>query len=215
MTPRTVIPAHRHAVVHRRAHRAVRQRSPLLVAVVLTLAAIGVVGGLVLAGPTGHPTPANAAIVVPPVPAPPVVPPVPAASAPVAAPLSPAQRSRCPARSVACVDLVAREAWLQHDGQVSFGPVPILPGAQTGLLPPGPRSSATPTGTFHVQRKKVDEFSGEFHEPMPHAVYFAPGGIAFHEGSLTETSNGCVHLDDAASRAFFGGLRIGDGVTVF
>lgn len=185
-------------------------------ATVLALAALGVVGTLVLAGPTGRPAPADAAIVLPPVPVgprPPLSPSVTAAS--VAAPLSATQRSRCPALSVACVDLVGHEAWLQRDGQVVFGPVPVLPGTDTGLHPPGPTSSATPAGTFHVQRKKVDEFSGEFQEPMPDAVYFAPHGIAFHEGSLTETSNGCVHLDPIASRAFFGGLRVGDGVTLF
>lgn len=30
--------------------------------------------------------------------------------------------------------------------------------------------------------------------PMPYSVFFAPGGIAFHEGSLTEDSHGCVRL---------------------
>jgi hypothetical protein len=176
---------------------------------VLAVGALTVVGAIALFGSSGRPPPANAAIVLPPVPAP-VTPTV-----PVPQPLTDARRARCPATSVACVDLVAHEAWLQRDGRIVLAPVPILPGAETGLRPAGPTSSATPVGTFRVQRKKADEFSEEFHEPMPHAVYFAPGGIAFHEGSLSETSNGCVHLDPVAARLVFDDLRVGDRVTVW
>ncbi|NMO91985.1 L,D-transpeptidase [Actinomycetospora sp. TBRC 11914] len=126
-----------------------------------------------------------------------------------------AELARCPAESVACVDLAAHTAWLQRDGEVLTGPVEMLPGADTFKRPPGPDSSATPTGSFHVLRKDKDGYSTEFHEPMNHAVYFAPGGIAFHEGSLTTSSNGCIHLSAADATTFFDTLRIGDGVTVF
>ena len=136
----------------------------------------------------------------------------PPAPAPV---VGPADRARCPATSVACVDLETRTAWLQRDGAVVLGPVPMLAGADTGLRPPGPNSSATPAGRFAVLRKKADEWSTEFDEPMPDAVYFAPGGIAFHEGSLTQSSNGCVHLAAPDARAFFDRLSVGDGVSVF
>jgi lipoprotein-anchoring transpeptidase ErfK/SrfK len=129
--------------------------------------------------------------------------------------VSASQHAQCPPSAAACVDLSTKTAWLQDRGRVSYGPVPILPGAQTGLAPPGPTSSATPTGAFHVLRKKADEFSTEFGEPTPDAVYFAPGGIAFHEGSLTTSSHGCVHLTAAASLAFFDALRVGDPVEVF
>ncbi len=158
-------------------------------------------------------------------------PPAAAAPAPAAAPadavvhpaveptgpaeLTPAELARCPATSVACVDLAAHTAWLQHDGKVAAGPVEMLPGADTFKRPPGPNSSATPTGTFHVLRKDRNGYSTEFQEPMNHAVYFAPGGIAFHEGSLTTSSNGCIHLSAADATTFFDDLRIGDGVTVF
>jgi lipoprotein-anchoring transpeptidase ErfK/SrfK len=91
----------------------------------------------------------------------------------------------------------------------------MLPGADTFKRAPGPDSSATPTGSFHVLRKDKDGYSTEFHEPMNHAVYFAPGGIAFHEGSLTTSSNGCIHLSAEDATTFFDTLRIGDGVTVF
>jgi hypothetical protein len=129
--------------------------------------------------------------------------------------LTPAELARCPATSVACVDLAGHTAWLQRDGKPVTGPLQMLPGADTFRRPPGPDSSATPAGTFHVLRKERNGYSTEFHEPMNHAVYFAPGGIAFHEGSLTTTSNGCIHLSAADAATFFDALRIGDGVTTF
>ena len=143
------------------------------------------------------------------------------APAPVAGPPAPppatvvADRASCPPQVVACVDLRTRQSWLQRDGTVVYGPVPFLPGAETGLVAPGPTSTATPTGLFHVQRKKADEVSSEFDEPMPHAVFFAPGGIAFHEGSLTDSSHGCVHLEGADAAAYFQRLKVGDQVLVF
>jgi hypothetical protein len=143
------------------------------------------------------------------------------AAASVASPPEPAppggivDRAACPPTVVACVDLRTDQSWLQRDGAVVYGPVHFRPGAQTGLVPPGPTSSATPTGTFHVQRKKADEVSREFGEPMPHAVYFAPGGIAFHQGSLEDSSHGCVHLTAADATAYFDQLKIGDPVLVF
>ena len=129
--------------------------------------------------------------------------------------LTPSELARCPATSVACVDLAGHTAWLQRDGRPLTGPLEMLPGADTFHRPPGPDSSATPAGTFHVLRKERNGFRAEFHEPMNHAVYFAPGGIAFHEGSLTTTSNGCIHLSAADAATFFDTLRTGDGVTTF
>ncbi|MEJ2870078.1 L,D-transpeptidase [Actinomycetospora sp. OC33-EN08] len=163
---------------------------------------------------TGRPQVVPAAAAAPAAPVAPVAAPV-AAGPPPAPVVTPAQLSRCPAAASACVDLAARTAWLQRDGKVTVGPVPMLPGAETFVRPPGPTSSATPTGSFHVQRKDADAVSSEFGEPMNHAVYFAPGGIAFHEGSLTTSSNGCIHLSAADATTFFDRLRIGDGVTVF
>jgi hypothetical protein len=136
-----------------------------------------------------------------------------APSGPVA--LTPAELAKCPQAATACVDLAAHTAWLQRDGEATSGPVEMLPGADTFKRPPGPTSSATPTGDFHVLRKDKDGYSTEFDEPMNHAVYFAPGGIAFHEGSLTTSSNGCIHLSAQDATTFFDTLRIGDGVSVF
>jgi len=144
--------------------------------------------------------------------------PVPGTTAPVVPVVVPEtrieDRDQCPPQFVACVDLRTQRAWLQRGTTVTFGPTPFMPGTQTALAPPGPDSSATPTGAFTVLNKNATQVSTEFNEPMPNAVFFAPGGIAFHQGSLTTSSHGCVHLGPAAAAAFFDQLQIGDPVLV-
>ena len=49
---------------------------------------------------------------------------------------------------------------------------------------------------------------------MPWAVFFAPGGIAFHEGRKETPSAGCVRLSAADAEIFFHALQIGDRVEV-
>ncbi len=39
-------------------------------------------------------------------------------------------------------------------------------------------------------------------------------GIAFHEGSLTELSHGCVHLSPEAAKYYFNALLVGEMVQV-
>ena len=125
-----------------------------------------------------------------------------AASSPV---LSASARRSCPAAATACADLSARLTWLQSDGTITYGPVRMEPGL--------PR---TPRGTFYVQWKAgADYISTEFHEPMPYAVFFAPGGIAFHGGSLTVPSHGCIHLDIGSARYYHDHLSAGAEVVVF
>ena len=125
-----------------------------------------------------------------------------AASSPV---LSAAARRSCPPAAAACADLSARLTWLQSDGTITYGPVRMEPGL--------PR---TPRGTFYVQWKAGANFmSNEFHEPMPYAVFFAPGGIAFHGGSLTMPSHGCIHLDIGSARYYDDHLPVGAEVVVF
>ena len=125
-----------------------------------------------------------------------------AASSPV---LSPSARRSCPAAATACVDLSARLTWLQSDGTIIYGPVRMEPGL--------PR---TPRGTFHVEWKAGAHYiSNEFHEPMPYAVFFAPGGIAFHGGSLTVPSHGCIHLDIGSARYYHDHLPVEAEVVVF
>lgn len=123
--------------------------------------------------------------------------------------LSPRARSSCPAAASACVDLSDHLTWLQSGGQITYGPVAMEPG------PPGTQRT-TPRGTFHVQWKAgPDYISTEYGEPMPYAVFFAPGGIAFHGGSLTTPSHGCVHLDIGSARYYHDHLPVGAEVVAF
>ncbi|GAA4401640.1 L,D-transpeptidase [Tsukamurella soli] len=116
----------------------------------------------------------------------------------------------CPPGADACVDTRLRISWLQHDGQITYGPVPVMPGTADTH-----GGEVTPQGFYRVQWKAVSLTSDEFDEPMPFAVFFAPGGVAFHEGSLTSSSHGCVHLSWADARYYFDHLQVGANVAVF
>jgi len=116
----------------------------------------------------------------------------------------------CPDTARACVDTGRRQSWLQHDGRITLGPVPAMPG--TGAAPD---SVDTPHGVFRVAWKDADHTSGEFGDPMPHSVFFAPGGIAFHEGDLETPSHGCVHLSARDAALYFAALPVGAEVAVF
>ncbi len=123
---------------------------------------------------------------------------------PPAAPAPAVSQTPCAAAARACVDLSAHEAWLVQNGKIVYGPVSIMPGR------PGYR---TPVGTFHVQFKDANFYSTEFHAPMPYSVFFV-GGVAFHEGSLSVYSHGCVHLSQSSAITFFHSLSVGDEVQV-
>lgn len=111
----------------------------------------------------------------------------------------------CGGTADACIDLSANRTWLLSDGEVTYGPVPITHGR------PG---WETPPGTFQVGWKDIDHLSSEFdNAPMPYSVFFN-GGIAFHEGSLTDLSHGCIHLSMAAAQTYYEALSVGDVVQV-
>ncbi|MEJ6012750.1 L,D-transpeptidase [Corynebacterium sp. H127] len=130
------------------------------------------------------------------------------APAPAPAPEAPQiDRGSCPPQARACLDKAGNRAWLQHGGEVTYGPVPVSHGAQ---------GYDTPNGTFSVTRKVKDEISYEFNNaPMPNAVYFTNNGIAFHSGRIDWLSHGCVHLRHEDSAAFFNDLQVGDMVYVY
>jgi lipoprotein-anchoring transpeptidase ErfK/SrfK len=111
----------------------------------------------------------------------------------------------CTSTAKACVDVADREAWLIDKGVVTRGPVQVMTGDQ---------DDPTPTGTFHVQWKAVQYTSRTYLTQMPYSVFFADGGVAFHEGPQDTYSAGCVKLvhDDAV--AFFNYLQVGDEVQV-
>jgi hypothetical protein len=133
------------------------------------------------------------------------------APAPAAAPDNmpsgaPVPGTPCTASAKACVDLASRQVWLVSGGAVTRGPVQMEPGA-----PEDP----TPVGTFTVQWKDPHHVSDmPNHAPMPYSVFFASGGVAFHEGSLRNYSAGCVHLTHDDAVAFYDALQIGDQVQV-
>lgn len=112
---------------------------------------------------------------------------------------------RCPRRARACVDVKRGLAWLQSRGRTSYGPVPIATGT---------RRHPTPGGNFRVVWKARHWVSTEYDVPMPFSLFFAAGGIAFHEGPLNEHSHGCIHLTREAARVFFHRLTVGAHVHV-
>ncbi|MEU4800710.1 L,D-transpeptidase [Actinosynnema sp. NPDC023587] len=122
-----------------------------------------------------------------------------------AAPAQAATGTPCSIQNGACLRLSTNEAWLIYNGALSYGPVPVTHGR------PG---YETPTGTFSVLRKVKDDWSVPYNAPMPYSVYFTVSGIAFHEGSLTDLSHGCVHLSPEAAVTFFDNLLVGEQVEV-
>jgi hypothetical protein len=105
----------------------------------------------------------------------------------------------CDADVRACVSLSQNLAWLLRDGVVEYGPVPTTHGRA---------GQETPVGKFTVAWKDAEHTSSIYGDNMPHSVFFAAGGIAFHEGSLTEESHGCVHLSPEAAKTFFDALPV-------
>ena len=165
-------------------------------------AVLGIAAGAAApAPPPPLPAPPAPAPPAPPVPA---VPPAPAPPVPPkpAPPPKPAGVP-CAATVRACIDLAHNKAWLLRGGVVEYGPVPITSG-RSGYR--------TPVGTFRVLSKERVHLSRAFdNAPMPYSVFFIPG-IAFHQGSLSVTSHGCIHLSKAAAIRFYGSLARGDVV---
>ncbi len=136
--------------------------------------------------------------------APPVAKPPVTTKAPVIQAAAPVPGVPCPLAVNACVSIATRQAWLIENGQVVLGPVKIMPGR------PGYR---TPIGTFHVLSKSAHFWSTAFNAPMPDSVFFLPG-FAFHIGSLSVFSHGCIHLSASAGATFFNTLHVGDEVQI-
>jgi hypothetical protein len=121
--------------------------------------------------------------------------------------LSSPARQHCPPAASACADLRDHLTWLQARGRITYGPVRMEPGAP---------ADPTPRGIFHVAWKAGRHYiSTSFGIPIPYAVFFAPGGIAFHAGSLATSSHGCVHLSLPSARYFHDHLPDGAEVAVF
>lgn len=136
---------------------------------------------------------------------------VPPSRAPAAVPSAPVSRdglvpgTPCTPTARACVDAVGRTAWLIENGRVVRGPVEVMV---------GDRQDPTPRGTFRVEWKAQQWTSREYLVEMPYSVFFAPGGIAFHQGDRSTYSGGCVKLSRHDAIAFFEYLQVGDEVQV-
>ncbi|CCH28136.1 hypothetical protein BN6_08070 [Saccharothrix espanaensis DSM 44229] len=136
------------------------------------------------------------------------VPPAPSSPTPQPAPPPPpvtVEGTPCDITEGACIRLSTDESWLISGGKVEYGPVPITSGR------PG---YETPTGYFPVLYKVKDEWSRPYNAPMPYSTYFTDYGIAFHEGSLTDPSHGCIHLSMEAAITYFENLQVGEQVQV-
>jgi hypothetical protein len=105
----------------------------------------------------------------------------------------------------ACVRLSTKQAWLMANGVTQVGPVAITHGGTT---------NPTPTGTWPVAWKDEVHTSSIYGDSMPFSVFFAPGGIAFHQGRLDEDSHGCIRLDMGNAQTFFSTLQVGQLVQV-
>jgi lipoprotein-anchoring transpeptidase ErfK/SrfK len=112
---------------------------------------------------------------------------------------------KCPVQFVGCVDLKAKVTWVQRHGKIVLGPV---------RMQPGQGAQKTPKGTFTVNRKAAVYFSHTYGGAMPYSVFFGHDGIAWHEGTLTGYSHGCIHLTMANAKRFFKALHSGDRVYV-
>lgn len=121
--------------------------------------------------------------------------------------LGPSARARCAPSASACADLTDHVTWLQAGGRVTYGPV---------RMEPGGAGDPTPRGIFHVAWKAGPHYiSTSYGVPIPYAVFFAADGVAFHAGSLTTSSHGCIHLTMAAARHYNEHLPVGAEVDVF
>ncbi len=65
-----------------------------------------------------------------------------------------------------------------------------------------------------MQWKAEQYTSREYLTQMPYSVFFAEGGIAFHEGAQDNPSAGCVKLEREDAKAFFYFLQVGDEVQI-
>jgi hypothetical protein len=130
----------------------------------------------------------------------------------------------CSTKAAACVSLSQKKSWLFTDDEngnivVNHGPVTVATGG------PG---KETPLGDFVVEWKDKNHKSGEYFvprgcvpgnpgcegAPMNWAVFFAEGGIAFHEGTLAIRSSGCVRLSAQEAEFFYNTLELGDKVEI-
>ena len=109
-----------------------------------------------------------------------------------------------------CVDLTHQTVWVMRAGTVIYRPTVT----RTGM-----KGYATPTGTFRINRRTLQEWSDPYHVWMPYWQRFV-GGIGLHQTTTYlhdgwRGSHGCVNLLGYDARTLYGMLKIGDTVKVF
>lgn len=109
-----------------------------------------------------------------------------------------------------CVDLSHQTVFAVRNGKVVIGPTVT----RTGMS-----GFATPTGTYSVQNRALQEWSNPYEVWLPYWQRFN-GGIGFHETTTyihvkSIGSHGCVNLLPADARAFWNLGKIGTRVYVF
>lgn len=118
----------------------------------------------------------------------------------------------CTVAAKSCVDLDSQRAWLlDGKGGIVRGPVDVASGGKTEPTPAGYGMRVSLKDQDHVSN---ESFTNGVPDPMPYSVFFAAGGIAFHEGDPENPSGGCVHLSTADAKAWFAYLKLGDEVQV-
>ena len=71
----------------------------------------------------------------------------------------------------------------------------------------------TPKGTFYIYGRETNHWSESYSAWMPYTSWIeGTNGCAFHVGSLTAQSHGCVHLSEEAAKIIFNQAK--DGTTV-
>jgi hypothetical protein len=128
----------------------------------------------------------------------------------------PARTARTAWLAIPALAALAAAAWLAvSPSSRATVPLParaVVPlSASTAVADPGPRSSSPP----REPAAKGIVLSTSYGVPIPYAVFFAAGGVAFHQGSLTTSSHGCIHLTMAAARHYNEHLPVGAEVAVF
>ena len=104
--------------------------------------------------------------------------------------LTAADRQDCPAAATACVDLTRHLTWLQSDGKVSVRPGPGWSRASRVGAARDPARHASRSSGRRVLASSATSTTSRCRGRRSSR----PGGIAFHGGSLTSWSHGCVHL---------------------
>ena len=118
----------------------------------------------------------------------------------------------CTTTARACVDLDSQRAWLFSDGAIVRGPVKVAAGGNGKPTPIGHSLRVYNKDATH--KSQESKLANGQPAPMPWSVFFADGGIAFHSGSPSRSSSGCIHLNLADAKAWFNYLAIGDQVQV-